>query len=687
MSESPRALIESLGVYLPPKSVTTKEIIAGCAHKVLLPLERMTGIESRRMAGDDEFSFDLAVKAVEECLALSKYSAADIDLVISCNISRFDGPSRYSFEPSTASRLRTAFGIHHALAFDVTNACAGMFTGIYLAETLIRAGTVRRGLVVSGEYITHVTDTAQKEISGFTDPLLACLTLGDAGAAVLLDSTVNGSEKSAAGLHALELYTIGRHSNLCIAKITQEPHGGAIMSTDMIAMARVAVTAFLQHAALTVFRLGWAAGDIQHVIPHQTSKTTLDAGTRSIQRAVAKRGIDFDKKLVVNVAERGNTATTSHFVALKDFIVNGKINSGDSIVFGVLASGITVGTAVYRLDDLPDRVRFHQNNKQLDSVDSPRQTEPDRRFYTTSDTSPRVCIEALGFADEASPRETLSMLTEASTRCIDSSSYNNGDINLVLYTGVYRSEYLSEPAVASLLAGELRINDAPKTVMERRSLAFDIINGGLGFLDACYTATTLIRERKAKAVLVTTAEVENNASLFPGQLRGIHETGAAAILNATADGDIGFGSFAFRSFPEYATSLSAYCATRVRQEGDRYVPQLIVEQDSEIEQQYAHCSATAAEEFLEKLGLNTDDIAVFLPPQISPAFIDKFAELLGIERGRCVDATIPNVDLFTATLPYCLQQIETNNNHTRGDIGLIINIAAGIEVGCATYHF
>src|SRR4051812_13503355 len=57
-------LIESLGVYLPPRSVTTKEVIRGCKRMILFPLEKMTGIHSRRMAGDGEYSIDLARKAV-----------------------------------------------------------------------------------------------------------------------------------------------------------------------------------------------------------------------------------------------------------------------------------------------------------------------------------------------------------------------------------------------------------------------------------------------------------------------------------------------------------------------------------------------------------------------------------------------------------------------------------------------
>ena len=178
-------VIESLAVYLPPRVVSTDEVLRGCSKRMLFPLERMTGIRTRRMAGDTEFSIDLAARAVADCLARSRHAPADIDLVVCCNISRFDGPNRFSFEPGTAVALRERFGLVSALAFDVSNACTGVFTAINLADAWLRSGAVRRVLVVSGEYISHLTATAQREIEGFMDPRLACLTLGDAGVAMV----------------------------------------------------------------------------------------------------------------------------------------------------------------------------------------------------------------------------------------------------------------------------------------------------------------------------------------------------------------------------------------------------------------------------------------------------------------------------------------------------------------------
>lgn len=206
------SIIESLGVYLPPKAVSTDDVLRGCKTKIRFPLEHLTGIRSRRMAGEDEFAIDLAKKATIDCLNNSKYRPQDIDLLICCNISRYDGSDfRFSFEPNTSIKLQHYFGFDNALAFDITNACAGMFTAVLIIDAFIKAGRIQAGLAVSGEYISHLTLTAQKEITKYMDPRLACLTLGDAGAAIVLekapDDTVGFRDRS---VHAWSLLVILR---------------------------------------------------------------------------------------------------------------------------------------------------------------------------------------------------------------------------------------------------------------------------------------------------------------------------------------------------------------------------------------------------------------------------------------------------------------------------------------------
>src|SRR4051812_1862877 len=100
-------IIESIGVYLPAVALSTDDVLRGCKKELRFPLERLSGIRSRRVVGSDEFAIDLAKKAIADCLARSNYGPRDIDLLISCNISKSDGPGvRFSVEPSTSVRLR-----------------------------------------------------------------------------------------------------------------------------------------------------------------------------------------------------------------------------------------------------------------------------------------------------------------------------------------------------------------------------------------------------------------------------------------------------------------------------------------------------------------------------------------------------------------------------------------------------
>ncbi|MEM1070769.1 MAG: amino acid adenylation domain-containing protein, partial [Planctomycetota bacterium] len=313
-----RMVVESLGTHLPAEIVTTEQVVADCERKLDFPLERMTGIRSRRMAGRDEFSIDLARRAAQNCLANSRYEATELDLIIACNISRYDGPDfQISYEPSTASKLKQQIGASSAVAFDICNACAGFFTALQIAESKLLAGEVRRVMIVSGEYITHLTKTAQREIDGFLDPRLPSLTLGDAGAAVIVELTDQN-----VGFDALKLYTSASHYDLCIAKATDQPHGGAVMLTKAIKAAAVTLEHLVGHAQRTVEARKWDADDVNHVIMHQTSSTTLDGAIEALNRHFGKTICDHNNT-VNNLRDRANTASTTHWVAVMDLIRQG----------------------------------------------------------------------------------------------------------------------------------------------------------------------------------------------------------------------------------------------------------------------------------------------------------------------------------------------------------------------------
>ena len=544
-------LIESLGVYLPSNAVSTRDVMQGCKKPIMLPLEYFTGIKTRRVADKGEFSIDLAKKAIDNCLAHSKYQPTDLEMLISANCSRYDGPAQFSFEPSTAIKLKEHFGFDNALVFDVTNACAGMFTAIYIVDAFIKAGIVRCGMVVSGEYITHITHTAQHEIDSSKDPRLACLTLGDAGAAVILERS--SSEKI--GFHDMDIYILGQYSSYCLAKPTDGEHGGVIMHTEMTKLAAVGIKQSVIHASQLLKRVGMSLDEFQHIIPHQTSRMYLSKVAREISR-VNDKEVRLDGKLICNLAERGNTASTSHFVALNDAILNNRIASGDNVIFSITASGLTIGTALYTFDDLPDRLRLSASSKQ-----EPHRVKTGLR--NTSTLNPRtskIRIESVGTILETSNtgRDAVELVCNAAEQCFKWSSYHRSDVELLIYTGVYRNDFISEPAIAAMIMDKLGINHVVQSPEAKKTLAFDIFNGSIGFLNACYIASEIIKAGRCKNAMIVASEIENNAEVCPNTLRGLNETGSAIILDENTDRTVGFGNFFFKYFTNQLDTFTSY---------------------------------------------------------------------------------------------------------------------------------
>jgi amino acid adenylation domain-containing protein len=663
-------VIESIGAYLPFKEVSTADLLAGCVNDIGVPLERLTGIKHRRVAADGEFSIDLARQAIADCLAGSSYRPAEIDLLISCSISRYDGPDqKFVFEPSTAARLRDQCGLDNALAFDVTNACAGMFTGIAIADAFLQTGLVGRAMVVSGEYITHISETAQRQIEGPMDPRLACLTVGDAGAAVILERGPNDR----AGFHDIDIATLSRYAPMCIAKATGGPEGGAIMTVDSIAATAIAVKSAVPYVAGVMRRHGWRPEHSDHIVMHQTSESSLNDAVGAVNRMFGE-GSANPGNTIYNLAERGNTASTTHFVALKDHILSNRIRSGDNAVFGISGSGQTVGAALYTFDDLPDRLR-------RGSEDHRRREAPLDASTTEPPPPPAVGIAGVGTIPDGPPgsRGSVELATQAAAQCLDRTGLDRDQLGLIIHAGVYRDEFISEPAIAALVAGELGVNDDIRSPDGPKTLAFDVFNGAVGFLNACQVAVQMIGAGTTEHAMVVASETENNSGSDAHPAYGLNETGSAVILSPT-NGNKGFGRFVFRHYPEYAGALTTY--TR-HSDGRTW---LEIDRDPDLAAHYLNIIADAVGELLKLEAIAPSEVAAVFPPHLSQPDREELATRLGIASSLFV-APATDTDPFSSSVPHGLQHAWQHGLVGSGDVGLIVSAGSGLQVGCTTYRF
>jgi 3-oxoacyl-[acyl-carrier-protein] synthase III len=479
------------------------------------------------------------------------------------------------------------------------------------------------------------------------------------------------------GFHDISLYTLGRYSDLCIGKATDRAHGGAIMYSQPSKLASVAIKHSVLHAASTCAVNVWSRETADHIIMHQTSESSINAAKQAMNLLANKH---IRSNTINNLAERGNTASTSHFVALWDGILNGKIQSDQRVMFPVSASGQIVGTALYTLDDLPERLRLTNSNGRKPHS----QRAAKRRVSSTHSTDPCVRIESVGVVpahQEPTEKNTVSLAVAAAEQCLERSQYRREDIELLIFTGVYRSEFLSEPAISAIIAGELGMNADVDPLATRKTFTFDIVNSSLGTLNACDVARQAIIANKYRTVMVVASEVENNTHVRPTDPRGIQETASAMILDDGRTTQEGFGRFRIKYFTDYIDAFR--CEARMT-DGKPY---LQMEQDPNIEEYYLKCIAESVREFLAGDVPDAVRPTLVLPPQFSSSFTSRLMELLQLQRLPVVDVAATDKDLFTSSLAYAWKAAKLDLRPKRGEVGLVLEVSPGIQVACAMYHF
>ncbi len=341
-----KSKIESIGVKVPDKKLTTRELIDKLNIPCIEKFELLTGVRERRICSPGEDSCSLAVDAAKDCLDHSVYNAEDLDMIICCSITKYNGHLIHQYEPPLSIYIKHSIGASGALNFDITNACAGMQTGIFIAEDFIRRGVVHNCMIVSGEYITNLVDHALRTVKTPFSNELASLTLGDAGAAVILDRTTNERE----GIIVSGFTTLSKYSHLCIGKHGRR-YAGGFMKTKAKKIHKVSISDSVPLVKEVLVKNHLTFDQIDYLIPHQTSRNSIFSGANHYAKWFGQR----PGQVVINLKEFGNTASTSHFLAMYSYLNEKRFKEGDRIMLLCFASGLIIGVVLFIMNDMLKR--------------------------------------------------------------------------------------------------------------------------------------------------------------------------------------------------------------------------------------------------------------------------------------------------------------------------------------------
>ncbi|MFD1862247.1 beta-ketoacyl-ACP synthase III [Planococcus chinensis] len=275
-------------------------------------IRTMTGIEERRIAGDDQDTSHMALAAAKQAIEDAAIDPAEIGLILVATVTP-DQPF-----PSVACMIQEQIGARNAAAMDISAACAGFMYGVVTAKQFIESDVYKYVLVVGVEKLSKITN--------WEDRNTAVLFGDGAGAAVI------GKVSEGRGILSFELGadgTGGKH-------LYQDEY--LVMNGREVF--KFAVRQMGESALNVIEKAGLTKEDVDFLIPHQANIRIMEASRERLELPV--------EKMSKTIHKYGNTSAASIPISLVEDVEEGRIKDDDLVVMVGFGGGLTWGAIAMR---------------------------------------------------------------------------------------------------------------------------------------------------------------------------------------------------------------------------------------------------------------------------------------------------------------------------------------------------
>nr|WP_237168329.1 beta-ketoacyl-ACP synthase III [Paracoccus shandongensis] len=320
-----RSVVRGTGHYLPDRVVpnswfeerldTTDEWI-----------RTRTGIERRHFAAEGQATSDMGLRAARAALDKAGLRPDDIDGIVLAT-----STPDHTF-PASATMIQYGLGMTHGFAYDVQAVCAGFVFALANADAMIRGGMAKRVLVIGSETFSRIMDWSDRG---------TCVLFGDGAGAVVLEAQEGAGTSNDRGILASDLNSDGQYRELLYVDggvSTTGTAGQLRMQGNLVFRHAVEKLAKTAHVALD--KAGLTPAQVDWLVPHQ-------ANARIITATAQKMGLPMDK-VILTVADHGNTSAASIPLALSVADSQGRFSPGDVILTEAIGGGLSWGSVVLR---------------------------------------------------------------------------------------------------------------------------------------------------------------------------------------------------------------------------------------------------------------------------------------------------------------------------------------------------
>ena len=275
-------------------------------------IRTMTGIEERRIAGDEQDTSHMAREAAQKAIDESGIDPKEIGLILVATVTG-DQPF-----PSMSCVIQQEIGAVNAAAMDISAACAGFMYGMVTAKQFIDSDVYKYVLVVGVEKLSKITNWEDRNTA---------VLFGDGAGAAMMGKVSEGR-----GILSFELGADGSG-------------GKHLYQDDYLVMNgrevfKFAVRQMGESAENVIEKAGLAKEDVDFLIPHQANIRIMEASRQRLDLPV--------EKMSKTIHKYGNTSAASIPISLVEDVEEGRIKDDDVIVMVGFGGGLTWGAIAMR---------------------------------------------------------------------------------------------------------------------------------------------------------------------------------------------------------------------------------------------------------------------------------------------------------------------------------------------------
>lgn len=311
--------ILSTGSYLPSYIRTNAELekMVDTSDEWIVT---RSGIRERRIAAADETVATMGFEAAKNAIEAAQINPQDIELIIVA------ATSHSHAYPSAACQVQGLLNIDDAISFDLAAACTGFVYALSVADQFIRAGKVKKALVIGSDLNSRKLDETDRS---------TVVLFGDGAGAVILES----SEQE--GIISTHLHASADKNN---ALVLAQPERG-IEKSGYIEMQgnetfKLAVRELSNVVEETLLANNLDKKDLDWLVPHQANLRIITATAKKLEMDMSQ--------VVVTLDKYANNSAATVPVALDEAVRDGRIQRGQLLLLEAFGGGWTWGSALVR---------------------------------------------------------------------------------------------------------------------------------------------------------------------------------------------------------------------------------------------------------------------------------------------------------------------------------------------------